>query len=341
MSLRPIRTLPLRLRLRARRFRNKLQKQLQPRYWARLSAHGHVVPTARRAGDVLTVEIHPYALLGHQASGWMSGFLWARDLDVDYVGRRLPEDARGLFALPSSGSNNGNSRRKIVRLPATEDERDPTSLKILQERIGRARERFSSDPIEFRLPLDQPRHDHTPAGEALRAAVLAGAEGATLKHLEAGPEYIALHIRRPARANEIGPDTHPDRWLTSEWYAELVRRIQLIDALRDLPVRVYSLGDAHSFASLVSHPSVELHLNGDRDADFVALAGARLLVAAPSSFSFNAALVTQGAVLARTPWWHHIPNEGRWTHMDGSGAFNEEELLRALAASYAMRPRNS
>ncbi len=282
----------------------------------------------------------PIRAPGHQASGWMSGLLWARDLDLEYVGQRLPEDKRGLFAVASLERHPADRSRKVVRLPATEDERDGTSLIILRDRVARARRRLPRQSIEFRLPLDHPRYDHVPAGDTLRAAALAGVKGTDLERLEAGDDYIALHVRRPARANEIGPDTHPDRWLTSEWYAALVGRLRLIESLRAMPIRVYSLGDEQSFEALSSLPSVQLHLNGDRDADFVGLAGARLLVAAPSSFSFNAALITRGAVLARVPWWHHIPNEGRWAHLDGNGAFDESDLRRALDASFSLRPRN-
>ena len=340
MALRPLRTIPLRFRLRARRFQNKVQKRFQQRYWARASARGVPSTSARRPGDILTVELHPYALLGHQASGWMSGYLWARDLDLDYVGSPLPEDTNGVFVLtPDSGSVEAR-KRAIVRLPATEDERDGTSLAILRSHVDRARRNRPATAVEFRLPLDHPRFDHTPASDVLRSAVLAGSLGNELKRLEAGEDYVAVHVRRPARENEIGPNTHPDRWLTSEWYAELIGRIRAVGELNRLPIRVYSLGDPKSFAPLSELDGVHLHLNGERDRDFVELSAARLLVAAPSSFSFSAALVSRGAVIARAPWWHHIPDEGRWTHVDGSGLFSEPSLKRALAESAALRPRN-
>lgn len=340
MALRPFRTIPLRFRLRARRFQNKVQKRSQQRYWARASARGVPPTSVRRPGDILTVELHPYALLGHQASGWMSGYLWARDLNLDYVGSALPEDTDGVFALASDAESVEVRKRAIVRLPATEDERDDTSVGILRSHVDRARKKRPATAIEFRLPLDHPRFDHTPASEVLRSAVLDGSLGAELQRLEAGGDYVAVHVRRPARENEIGPNTHPDRWLTSEWYADLIVRIRALDELSRLPIRVYSLGDPKSFAPLSEVAGVHLHLNGERDRDFVELSAARLLVAAPSSFSFNAALVSRGAVLARAPWWHHIPDAGRWTHMGGSGSFSEPSLKRALAESAALRLRN-
>ncbi|WP_153004216.1 hypothetical protein [Microbacterium testaceum] len=187
--------------------------------------------------------------------------------------------------------------------------------------------------------MDQPRFDHTPSSEALRQAVLLGARGAEFASLEQGEEYVAVHIRRPARTNEIGPDTHPDRWLTVEWYAQLIGAIRHVEEFSECPVRVYSLGEPSSFVSLAALKNVEVHLNGERDSDFVQLAAARLLVAAPSSFSFNAALVSRGAVLVRVPWWHHLPNEGRWVHMDSAGEFQAADMRRAVSSSFLLRPR--
>ncbi|WP_295835772.1 hypothetical protein [uncultured Microbacterium sp.] len=246
-----------------------------------------------------------------------------------------------MFAFSAGAGSVEARKRVIVRLPATEDERTATSLDILRSHVNRARKKRPGKAIEFRLPLDHPRFDQVPASDALRSAVMAGSLGRELQRLEASPDYVAVHVRRSARENDIGPDTHPDRWLDIDWYAELIGRIRAVDDLGQVPIRVYSLGPPESFAALSALAGVELHLNGDRDQDFVELSAARLLVAAPSSFSFNAALVSRGAVLARAPWWHHIPDEGRWVRMNAAGLFSETSVKRAIDVSLELRPRDA
>jgi hypothetical protein len=75
---------------------------------------------------------------------------------------------------------------------------------------------------------------------------------------------------------------------------------------------------------------VQINDSGDRDHDFIQIAAARLIVAAPSSFGFFAALVSRGPVIARTPWWHHIPDTGRWFAYDPQRGLDVSRLGLAL-----------
>jgi len=66
--------------------------------------------------------------------------------------------------------------------------------------------------------------------------------------------------------------------------------------------------------------------DGSLASDFLGMASAKVLVAAPSSLSYCAGIASRGAVLAPSPWWHHIPHGGRWFPVDSDGRFDAMRL---------------
>ena len=212
MRLTPLKTLPLRAAIKAERSQNVRELRraastpVDPTGWN---------PPSNMVG--LRSRIDPYPDLGHQLSTWVSGYLWAKDLDVPYLGGDVTKDTRGLFALPEPAPEVLSGRVARRRLGATGFETEPWALAALQQAIDGAAGN-PSRPLVGRLALDQRRWDQTPAAAMLRRAVLAGYLGSELVAAESGSEYIAIHARR----GDIGPETHPDRWLGLSYYERLV-----------------------------------------------------------------------------------------------------------------------
>jgi hypothetical protein len=119
------------------------------------------------------------------------------------------------------------------------------------------------------------------------------------------------------------------RWVELDYYVKIVRQLRRHPVLGGIPVRAFGLGDEESYDDLLRE-GVQLRLNGDRDRDLVELASSTVIVTSPSSFSFTAALASRAVVLARHPWWHRIPNEGRWVPVQADGSFAGDDLGRAL-----------
>jgi len=331
MKIGPLRTLPLRLGLKAASRRNSLNRSrltaLDRKYsvWAA----GASVP---QTDAFLFAQIHPYPGLGHQMSGWISGLLWARDLGLDYAGGILTQDRRALFAFSLRQPPESSVVPKVVRLFSVNDERDSRSLNVLRGQMHRALDQSRDIPIHFQLALDQARWDQTPAADVLRSAVLAGPYGNMLREIETQNQpYIALHIRRgDVVEGSMGGSTGQSRWVDERWYVDLVHRLQKSPTLKGMEVRAYAQGEPKDFP-LLRRQGVTLRVDGDRDTDFVELGGARILVAAPSSFSFTAGLVSRGVVVAKAPWWHRVPDEGRWVNVDSGGDYSNSDLERALS----------
>ena len=143
-----------------------------------------------------------------------------------------------------------------------------------------------------------------------------------------------MHVRRgDVGAGATGGAGSITRWVEESWYVTVLRVLRAHPSLRELRVRVYALGSESDFPELAAE-GVDFHLNGDVFSDLVELAAARLLVAAPSSFSFTAGMCSKGVVLARAPWWHFVPNEGRWVAVANSGVFAVEDLDRAIQVGW-------
>jgi hypothetical protein len=333
MKILPFSTLPLRTSLHVTGRRDAADRAKIEAAYSRFRPWSDLPPTAAATASI-TAHIHPYPGLGHQLAGWISGYLWAQDLGMNYGGGLITRDAHGLFDFRAHELPGHSKGVKTVRLTSVNDERDSRGLTVLQGQINRALDRAKGAPLHFRLALDQPRWDQTPAAEVVRGAVLGGARGRDLSDLEAErPGYVAIHVRRgDVSENAMGGATGHSRWTDETWYLNLLRQIRQNSTLGDLEVRVYALGRNEDFPMLRKE-GVTLCLNGDRDSDFVELCGAKVLVAAPSSFSFTAALASRGVVIARAPWWHNIPDDGRWITADQDGIFSRNALDRAISCA--------
>lgn len=327
MKILPISTVPLRASLLFARQRNAFhQRNLEV-------LERKFAPWAAAPVDVLRASIastiHPYPGLGHQLAGWISGHLWARDLGLRYTGGAITRDPDGLFNFTTDPAAADSTRVRLLSVP---DERDQRSATVLRGQVNRALILAKGRPVHFELALDQPRWDQTPAAPAIRTAVLGGSHGSMLEQISATkPPYIAVHIRRgdvdPAM---MGGATGQSRWIDEEWYVSLIRRMRQNPQFAGLEVRLYALGAREDFP-LLAREGVTLCLNRHRDLDFIELCAATILVVAPSSFSFTAGLASIGAVIARYPWWHHIPDSGSWVRADAKGSFSMSALERAVA----------
>lgn len=337
MKLRPFGTLFARSRINIEIRRGRLYRRY---IFPRVASTVNIEASPSKGGeDFLLATISPFPLLGHQISSWIAGYLTAQDLGIAYLGCEgpVPGDKKGLFNFAAFQAERvaktpAEGVRRL-RLSPVPDERDPKALKVLQRQLSRARFRWPKSHRIYRLQVDPPRWNQIPAAYAIRQAVLDGYLGSYLRELEEDFSYVAVHVRRggditPAR---LGGDAGLLRWIQEEDFVALITQLQGVPELRDIPIRVYSLGEASDFPLLQGMKGVELRLNGDRDRDLVELTAASVLLTAPSSFSFTPALASKGVVIARSPWWHDIPNEGRWVTYENPANLDLERVRGALS----------
>lgn len=115
---------------------------------------------------------------------------------------------------------------------------------------------------------------------------------------------IAIHVRRPnPHDNRIqGTDT-PDATFTG-----------IIDSLREIyaskhpKFHIYSQGNINKFKDSFTADDIVLHLDESLEQTFTSLVLADVLVTSPSSLSYTAGLISNGAVYYIRFWHPPLPN---------------------------------
>ena len=88
-------------------------------------------------------------------------------------------------------------------------------------------------------------------------------------------------------------------------------------------------GSPGDFDAFRGHPGIRLHMDEPLNKTFTDMATADVLITAPSSFSYAAALISEGAVWAPVPWWHTYPSHWRTVSRSSGNATEKGACLPA------------
>ena len=109
---------------------------------------------------------------------------------------------------------------------------------------------------------------------------------------------IAVHIRRPNVQDDRinGTDTN------DAYYLYIINYIRTKYSNKELIFHIYSQGELSKF-ECYKNKDTELHINEELTSTFLGLVGAEILITSRSSFSYSAALLSDGEVYY-LPFWH-------------------------------------
>ena len=118
----------------------------------------------------------------------------------------------------------------------------------------------------------------------MRSAALGGRIGDEISKLEATGPYICIHVRRgDVNFSNSATNSGVSRFADASWYGEVVTGLRGSPSVADWPIIVVSQDNDPDLVAALSTMSVEFVTGRARDDDFALLAGARIVVAAPSS----------------------------------------------------------
>jgi hypothetical protein len=113
---------------------------------------------------------------------------------------------------------------------------------------------------------------------------------------------VSIHIRRE---NCVDNGLAGERVTTpNSYYLKLINYIANKYKDRNIMFHVYSQGHINNFREFSNYNNVKLYLNYDVFETFKALVAADILVISPSSFSYVAALISDGEVYYKK-FWHN------------------------------------
>jgi hypothetical protein len=142
---------------------------------------------------------------------------------------------------------------------------------------------------------------------------------------------IAVHVRRIViiDSKEIIEDeeNRKKRWLADDYYLKIIQ--SLLEAVRfPKPARFYifSTKELSEFQHLgVGAEVVSCH-EWDEYTSFLHLIRADLLVTSKSSFSYKAALISEGYKISPRHFWHGYPEDPKWILAENDGSFDTASL---------------
>lgn len=269
----------------------------------------------------LTALPHQLSGIGHSSSEWNTAYIWAENLGLTFVNTPMPGVWSRLLGFGADAMTFDQAmtrwRPTVVRLPYVEwNGASARPLEQLRPVIDAIR---SPEPLLFVLADGQNTYDHTPNAEQLRNEFRAhGAWQGFPLHAKAGRTNVAVHIRRGDVA-AMRDSAHPDwetRYVPQDWFHKVLTSLAQEIREQQLLFHIYSQGSYDEFSQFASIGECKFHLGCDEYETFINMVFADILVMSPSGFSYLAGLLSEGRKIARTPWWHHLPDSPDWTLID-------------------------
>ena len=113
---------------------------------------------------------------------------------------------------------------------------------------------------------------------------------------------VAVHIRRSNTTDIKFHNGAGDRVVEDNYFLNIIDIIRNKYHTTNILFHIYSQGDIENF-NLYKRNDTSLHINEDTYNTFVGMVAADILVISPSSFSYTAALISDGEIYYK-PFWH-------------------------------------
>lgn len=266
--------------------------------------------------------------IGHQMGNWNSGYWFAVKFGVHYAYSTFGDPAWDKFLGFGEGEvtakellRQGYKKRKLPYF----DEASEADLKLIQGII----DSYQGKKIVFFLELDQFYGQQYGAMEHIKRKFhSASARKEDSLIYEKNCLNIAVHIRRGDIT--LGQETKEPgltkRWLTTKYYAELIREIvQLIPADIEYKIYLFSQGKEEDFPELDEISNLLYCLDMPAKDSFLHMVKADVLLTSKSSFSYKPALLSDGLKLCPAHFWHEYPNREDFIAVDEENGLNENQ----------------
>lgn len=257
---------------------------------------------------------HPTTGSGHRFSEWLAGLRLANALGIEYLNAGIGngwDDVYQTSRFPSLHAFLKNEKFFCIQMPKFASDSDLSEVKrwlleqkprcplvsriLLLAHDGQFFYRLTDDPLTLKSQLGFDNTEKT-ANRSLR---------------------IGVHVRRGdvAAMQQKNAGDWRRRYLPNSWYA--ARLDEVCQALSQLGIRyhieIYSEGKLKEFdEDFRKLEFIKYFLNGSAIETFRRMMDADILIVSPSSFSFNAGLLSQGIKIVKAPWWHEIPSASNW-----------------------------
>lgn len=116
---------------------------------------------------------------------------------------------------------------------------------------------------------------------------------------------VAIHIRR----GDVTPKSYPDRFLSNQYYYNVIKQLSDIFGGDKLETHIYSEGNIDDFGELQEFSNIKFYLNHNVFETFYNLVSSDIFITGIGSFSILAAHLHNGLIITK-PWniyWQNFP----------------------------------
>jgi len=278
--------------------------------------------------------------IGHQMGNWNSGYWFAKKFGVQYAYSSFGDPAWDRFLGFGEGETTakellrqGYKKRKLPYF----DEASEADMELIQAMI----DAYRGKKIVFFLELDQFYGKQYGAMEHIKKkfySALTRKEDRLI--YEQNCLNIAVHIRRGdiTKGQETKEPGLTKRWLTTDYYAELLREIlQLIPTGMRYRIYLFSQGEEKDFPELKEIPDLVYCLDMPARDSFLHMVKADVLLTSKSSFSYKPALLSDGIKLCPAHFWHGYPDRKEFIIVDEENGLKENQKERVREQLNEMR----
>lgn len=261
--------------------------------------------------------------IGHQLANWIAGFWFSKFFNLKFA--HIPFSDHKWETFLGFGENEisaidliKNCGYKKVRLPLF---KETNSLEV--ERIKKIIKSYYGGKIVFVAEQDQFYHDQYGIMDDLKKKFQNCKFRAEDKLFFSSKCYnIAIHIRRGDITNGLknGNANLRMRWQENQYYLNALNCfLKRFKVSKPIAIYLFSQGEKRNFSEFDKLESINYCLDISPIDSFLHMVYADLLITSKSSFSYKAALLSNGMKICPKNFWHGYPNTKDFILADENG----------------------
>lgn len=300
--------------------------------------HRNKKSVSKTSENYLAARANPRAGIGHKIANWVSGYWFAKQFGLKHA--HIPfcdnyaprgeaswwEGFLGFYQDETTVADLVSQGYKKVRLPKFEDN-NPEDLAMIRSIV----DSYNDSKVVFLLEQDTFKRDTSVGIPILREKFYS-----CPKRKEENLSYddccfnIAIHVRRNVVINNRTIDEPEEikkrRYTGVEYYITVLESIlNSIQLERPVKIYLFSQADPKEFDVLKKYGEVKYCFDMDEKASFLHLIYADLLITSKSSFSYSAAVLSNGVIVGIPDYWQDYPQADNWFVPTTEGELSDDQ----------------
>ncbi len=266
-----------------------------------------------------------YAGIGHQLANWISGYWFAKQLNLKFAHIPLVSDKwENFLGFGENEAQFYDLKRKgykVRRLPKF-NENNPGETALNKEIINS----YNGSRKILLACQDQLYRDQYGLMDVIKQKFYNASSRKKDQLIYSTNHFnIAMHVRR----GDILSDPNVGiRFNSNEYFIKVLNQVfQMLDTDKEIHVYFFSQGKPENYPEFSEVKNLHWCFNLGEQDSFLHMVYADLLITSKSSFSYKPALLNDGIKVCPKDFWHSYPKTTDWILADNEGNFETNQIL--------------